>query len=188
MRKRLFFSIFSFYALHLQAAFIEGFVENGKTHAAVAKARICDTFQCVKSSRNGYFALQSDAEIFHIVAPGYRRYLFQPSSSKIHMLQPFEAHGVYLTFWGAHRKSKTFRNIMALADAKRINSVVIDVKNEFGDILFKTSSKEARQNGAFKNRQVYHVEQYIKRLRKRDLNLEMNWGTICTPLEMIAKD
>jgi prophage antirepressor-like protein len=31
-------------------------------------------------------------------------------------------------------------------------------------------------------------KQYIKRLRKRDFNLEMNWGTICTPLEMIARD
>lgn len=31
-------------------------------------------------------------------------------------------------------------------------------------------------------------KQYIKRLRKRDFNLEMNWGTICTPLELLAKD
>jgi hypothetical protein len=30
--------------------------------------------------------------------------------------------------------------------------------------------------------------QYIKKMRKRDLELEKNWGTICTPLEMIAKD
>ncbi len=30
--------------------------------------------------------------------------------------------------------------------------------------------------------------QYIKKLKKRDINLEMNWGTICTPLEMLAKD
>jgi len=32
------------------------------------------------------------------------------------------------------------------------------------------------------------VKQYIKKLRKRDLELNFNWGTIFTPLPMIAKD
>lgn len=32
------------------------------------------------------------------------------------------------------------------------------------------------------------VKQYIKRLRHRDEPLNSNWGTICTPLEMIAAD
>jgi hypothetical protein len=31
-------------------------------------------------------------------------------------------------------------------------------------------------------------KQYIKKMRTRDLELKNNWGTICTPLEMIAKD
>ena len=30
------------------------------------------------------------------------------------------------------------------------------------------------------------VKQYIKRLRSRDNELNSNWGTICTPVEMIA--
>lgn len=32
------------------------------------------------------------------------------------------------------------------------------------------------------------VRQYIKRLRQRDVSLNFNWGTICTPVEMIAAD
>jgi len=32
------------------------------------------------------------------------------------------------------------------------------------------------------------VRQYIKRMRSRDQELHRNWGTICTPLEMEAKD
>lgn len=32
------------------------------------------------------------------------------------------------------------------------------------------------------------VKQYIKRLRQRDNPLNSNWGTICTPLEMVAAD
>ena len=31
-------------------------------------------------------------------------------------------------------------------------------------------------------------KQYIKKLRKRDYELGVNWGTICTPIEMIAQD
>ena len=32
------------------------------------------------------------------------------------------------------------------------------------------------------------VKQYIKKLKARDNELNSNWGTICTPVEMIAKD
>lgn len=32
------------------------------------------------------------------------------------------------------------------------------------------------------------VKQYIKKLRSRDEQLNANWGTICTPLELIAPD
>ena len=32
------------------------------------------------------------------------------------------------------------------------------------------------------------VKQYIKRMRTRDAELNSNWGTICTPLKMIAAD
>ena len=32
------------------------------------------------------------------------------------------------------------------------------------------------------------VRQYIKKMRKRDESLNTNWGTICTPLQLIAKD
>lgn len=33
-----------------------------------------------------------------------------------------------------------------------------------------------------------NVKDYIKKMRKRDEELNLNWGTICTLLEMIAKD
>ncbi|MCK5740761.1 MAG: phage antirepressor protein [Chlorobi bacterium] len=32
------------------------------------------------------------------------------------------------------------------------------------------------------------VKQYIKKMRSRDIELNSNWGTICTPLPMIAAD
>lgn len=32
------------------------------------------------------------------------------------------------------------------------------------------------------------VKQYVKRMRSRDPQLNIKWGTICTPVEMVAKD
>lgn len=32
------------------------------------------------------------------------------------------------------------------------------------------------------------AKQYIKKMRSRDIELNSNWGTICTPVEMIAND
>ena len=32
------------------------------------------------------------------------------------------------------------------------------------------------------------VKQYIKRMRIRETVLNFNWGTICTPVEMVAAD
>ena len=32
------------------------------------------------------------------------------------------------------------------------------------------------------------VRQYVKRMRQRDSELDSYWGTICTPLELIAPD
>jgi hypothetical protein len=32
------------------------------------------------------------------------------------------------------------------------------------------------------------VKQYIKKMRTRDLELSVNWGTFCTPLDVISKD
>lgn len=32
------------------------------------------------------------------------------------------------------------------------------------------------------------VKQYVKRMRSRDIELNNNWGTICTPLPMLAID
>lgn len=32
------------------------------------------------------------------------------------------------------------------------------------------------------------VKQYIKKMKSRDEQLNLNWGTICTPLPMMAKD
>jgi len=36
--------------------------------------------------------------------------------------------------------------------------------------------------------EIVDVKQYLKKMLSRDEQLKVNWGTICTPVEMIAAD
>ena len=68
-------------------------------------------------------------------------------------------------------------NNLALFEEKQIRKTWNDSKWYFSveDVVYAlTDSKDIRQ--------------YIKKLKSRDIELQNNWGTICTPLQMIAKD
>jgi len=69
------------------------------------------------------------------------------------------------------------KNRLAIFESKEIRKVWNNEEWWFSveDIIFAlTDNKDPKQ--------------YIKKLRKRDLNLELNWGIICTLLEMVARD
>ena len=65
----------------------------------------------------------------------------------------------------------------------------------FGDRKIRTAWDEEREEWYFSVQDVVAVlaesadhKQYIKKMRTRDPQLSANWGTICTPVEMIAAD
>ena len=65
----------------------------------------------------------------------------------------------------------------------------------FQDKKIRTTWNEKDQKWYFSVQDVVQVltdsndvKQYIKRMRSRDIELNSYWGTICTPLEMIAAD
>lgn len=73
-----------------------------------------------------------------------------------------------------------------------------DVKNSiklFEDYKVRTSWDNEKETWYFSVEDIVFVltestdtKQYIKKMRKRDAELNSNWGTICTHVEMIAKD
>lgn len=68
-------------------------------------------------------------------------------------------------------------NALALFEEKQIRKTWKDDKWYFSvvDVIYAlTDSNDPKQ--------------YIKRLRTRDIELQTNWGTICTPLQMTALD
>lgn len=65
----------------------------------------------------------------------------------------------------------------------------------FEDRKIRTAWDEAQEEWYFSVIDVVAVltdsadpKQYIKKMRTRDAELSRNWGTICTPVEMIAAD
>lgn len=73
----------------------------------------------------------------------------------------------------------TKTNAIKLFEDKLVRSVWDDEKEEwffsvFDVVKILTDSKDPKQ--------------YIKKMRMRDEELNFNWGTICTPLQMIGHD
>lgn len=66
---------------------------------------------------------------------------------------------------------------------------------QFENRKIRTAWDEAKEEWYFSVQDVVQAltdstdpKQYIKKMRKRDPELEANWGTICTPVEMTAAD
>ena len=164
--------LLSFYSLWLYSQTIIGFLENANDNTPIAAADICDQYRCVESAQDGSFHIETNATKLHVVALGYRNYAFEANASKrIHFLTPFEVKALYLTFWGANQHSKTFKNAMKLLQKTPLNAVVVDVKNEYGDILYKTDLSKPKAYGAYKNRQVYNIEDFVSRFKKHGVYL-----------------
>ncbi|SFV49845.1 COG1306 predicted glycoside hydrolase [hydrothermal vent metagenome] len=156
----------------LYAKVVIGFLEDSKNNSPIANADICDKYQCIQSKKDGSFKITTDALKLKVVARGYRPFAFKSNAQKkIHFLTPIKIKALYLTFWGCNQHSKTFKNTIKLLKQSSINAVVVDLKNEYGDILYKSDIKKAKEYGAFKNRQVYNIEDFIARFKAEDTYL-----------------
>ena len=65
----------------------------------------------------------------------------------------------------------------------------------FGDKLVRSVWDDEKEEWFFSIVDVVEIltdsadpKQYIKKMRMRDTELNLNWGTICTPLQMIGRD
>ena len=170
MNKTVFFLLF--YTLLVQAASVVGFLEDESENTPLSGADICDGSRCIQSAADGSFLFDTNASKLHVVARGYRNFVFDANATeKIHFVKPIRIKALYLTFWGANPHSKTFKRSMELLRRSDVNAIIVDVKNEYGDILYKTASKKAEEYGAFKNRQVYDIDDFVARFKQEDAYL-----------------
>jgi len=108
----------------------------------------------------------ADESVF-IKAYGYKQQSVSPETATV-LLEPFKIKALYVSFW-AVRSEKYMQRILELAKTTEINTVIIDIKNEYGNLSYKTNVKLAKDIGAHSRRTISDIDLFIKRLKEHDL-------------------
>ena len=131
---------------------------------------VSDSKHSIKSDENGSFSINSAESKYFVKAYGYRPFNFkQDSNQTVIKLEPITVKALYLTFWGASGNSKTMKRIFDIIEKTEVNAIVVDIKNEYGSLLYKTSFKQADSYGAHKNRTNRNIARFMKMMKDRDI-------------------
>jgi hypothetical protein len=87
----------------------------------------------------------------------------------IYSIEPIKIKSLYLTFWGASPKSKTFKKILNILKKKNLNSIVIDVKTEYGYTSYKTSFKQGNSYGIWYKRPIKDIKKFIQFMKDNNI-------------------
>lgn len=154
----------------LLLASFSGKVVDIKTSKTIANVTVSDSKQSIKTDENGSFNIISSEDSYHVKAYGYRPYTFSKDINQTTIeIEPITVNALYLTFWGASGNSKTMKRIFDIIEKTEVNAVVVDIKNEYGSTLFKTSFKEANSYGAHTNRTNRDISRFMKMMKDRDI-------------------
>lgn len=166
--RKLLLSFFMFEAI-LWGSF-SGVVIDKKTSQPIANATINDSFISVKSDENGTFAIQSAEDKIFVKAYGYRPYtLSKETNSTTVALEPITVKALYLSFWRASNNSPRLKEILEIIEKTEINSIVVDVKSEYGSTSYKTSFEKANGYGAHNDRTNRDIEQFMKLMKSKNI-------------------
>lgn len=166
--KKLFLAILFLPALLL--ASFSGVITDKRTLIPIVGAMISDSIDTVKSDINGSFFLETQEKKAYIKAYGYKALpLNHDNNTSSFELESITIKALYLTFWGASGNSQTMYNMLKIIDKKEINAVVVDIKNEYGSTLYKTSFKQANSYGAHKQRTNRNIQKFMKLLKSKNI-------------------
>jgi len=147
-----------------------GVITDTKTLKPIKGAMISDSVNTVKSDENGTFNLDTQENSAHIKSYGYRALkITNDTNTSLLKLEPIKVKALYLSFWAASGNSKTMKKIMKIIDEKEINALVIDVKNEYGSTVYKTSFKQANDYGAHKKRTNRNIQKFMKLMKLKNI-------------------
>ncbi|MDF1880454.1 putative glycoside hydrolase [Sulfurimonas sp. MAG313] len=140
---------------------------DAKTLDPISKSYISDQINSFPSNEKGVVKINTHQKTLYVRAYGYKQKSI-PVESKTVFLEPFTAKALYVSFWAAG-SSKYMRRILKIVRSTEINTVIIDVKNEFGNLSYKTKVNLAKKIGAHKQRSIYNIEDFIKQLKSEGL-------------------
>jgi len=160
------FIIFLF-TLNVCAAQLQINILDSHTLTPIQGALVSNQVCQVKSDENGQAIIESPKKVLFVKAYGYRQKSVDINTKTV-LLEPFTSKALYVSFWAAG-SSKYMRRILELADNTEINTVIIDVKNEFGSLSYKTDVTLAAQIGAHNERTIFNIEAFIAKLKAHNL-------------------
>lgn len=108
-----------------------------------------------------------DQKDVFIKAYGYKQQSVKHGVNTV-LLEPFKAKALYVSFWAAS-SGKYMRRILELAKTTEINTVIVDVKNVYGDLSYKTNVKLAKEIGAHSRRTIKDIDAFIATLKEHNL-------------------
>ncbi|MDQ7061505.1 MAG: putative glycoside hydrolase [Sulfurimonas sp.] len=151
-------------------ASFSGVVIDKTTSKPIHGAMISDSSLTVKSDEEGNFFLHTDEKTAHIKSYGYRGLQLKNDENKTSFeLESINVKALYLTFWRASGNSQTMKKILQIIDTKEVNAIVVDIKNEYGSTLYKTSFAQANSYGAHKQRTNRNIQKFMKLLKSKNI-------------------
>lgn len=140
------------------------------TSVPIINATISDSTISVKSDENGSFTIETNETKLHVKAYGYRPYKINTENNISNSeLESITVKALYLSFWSANSTSKRIKQVLKMIDETEINALVIDIKNEYGSTLFKTSFEQANSYGAHENRTNRDIEGFMELLKSKNI-------------------
>ncbi len=139
------------------------------TQQPLSNAQFIQNFDIILSDMTGKVSFDENrTKTIHVKAYGYRPFHWDVNSTATRLeLEPLKVKGLYLSFWGANPKTKTFNNALDLIETTEANALVIDVKSEQGQMSYKTDVQEASEMDAHYYRTIKDIDGYMRRLKEK---------------------
>jgi len=160
--------LFLFITFELFATTQKLYILDAKSLSPLSGAIISDKNCSVKSDKKGMAYIDSSSKTLFVKAYGYKQQNISDANGKTVFLEPFTSKALYVSFWAAG-SSKYMKRILKLARETEINTVIVDVKNEFGNLSYKSNVKLAKKIGAHKQRTIFDIDAFVKKLKDEGL-------------------
>ncbi len=151
-------------------ASFSGNIIDSNTSSPLSNVTVSDSYKSVVSDANGSFSLDTNETTLHVKAYGYRPYKINTDLNTTNIkLQALHVKALYLSFWHASNNSKKLKKLLKLIDETDINTIVVDVKNEYGSTSFLTDFKQANKYGAHKSRTNRDIDKFMKLMKSKNI-------------------
>lgn len=146
------------------------YIVDKSSYTPIKNSTISDSYISVNSDKNGEFTIDTNESVLHVKACGYRPYKINLNNNEsVIELEPLNVKALYLSFWHASNNSKRLKEILDIIDNTDINTIVVDVKNEYGSTSYKTSFEQANNYGAHKDRTNRNIEKFMQLMKSKNI-------------------